>query len=513
MASTSLSKHCMSSRHYVILLLVLACSCFMVNILNSIESTSNGDSLEIGHKHKLIPMETLLPRSKQAKLSAKANDQLNFVKQNKHGEANKVENEHLFDNKTGHPNVGEENEGEIKENEAEIKKNQGEVKENEAEIKENKGEVKENEAEIKKNEREIKENESETKENEEEIGDIFHNKAIFRQDYKEMKKKFKIYAYPHEAKDAFASIFLPERGKPGGNYASESYFKKALMQSHYLTNDPTEADLFYLPFSIATMRNDRRVSVGGMKNFIKKYIDKISQNYPYWNRTNGGDHFYVACHSVGRTAMDKAVEVKLNAIQVVCSSSYFVPSYVAHKDTSIPQIWPRQGNSMGLSSVKRNTLAFFAGGINSHVRAKILEVWKNDSEISVHFGRLPTPYSEAMLRSKFCLHAKGYEVNTARIGDALYYGCVPIIFADHYDLPFNDILNWKSFSLVISTLDIPLLKDVLHSRGLKQYNELQSNALKVRKHFQWHMPPLDYDAFNMVMYELWLRHHVLRAPL
>ncbi|XP_057859153.1 probable glycosyltransferase At5g03795 isoform X2 [Cryptomeria japonica] len=491
MASTTHSKHYMSSRHYAVMSLVMACTCFTVMwiVVTSIQSRINGDSLEI--QHKPSPIETLPPRSKQAKLNAKPNDHLNFGRQKEHGEENKVENEHIFDNKTWLPNLGEQNEGESKENEAEIKKNEGEIKENEAEIKKNEGETKENEAEIE---------------------DIFHNKEIFLDDYKEMMKKFKIYAYPHEENDTFANIFLPEKTEPGGNYASESYFKKALMQSHYLTNDPTEADLFYLPFSIATMRNDKRVSVGGIQDFIKAYIDKISQSYPYWNRTNGADHFYVACHSVGRTAMEKVVQVKLNAIQVVCSSSYFVSSYVAHKDTSIPQIWPRQGDSMGLSSTK-STLAFFAGEINSPIRAKILKVWKDDSEISVHFGRLPTPYSEAMLKSKFCLHAKGYEVNTARIGDSLYYGCVPIIFADHYDLPFNDILNWKSFSLIVSTIDIPLLKDVLYDTGLKKYSKLQNNALKVRKHFQWHMPPLDYDAFHMVMYELWLRRHVLRVPL
>lgn len=342
---------------------------------------------------------------------------------------------------------------------------------------------------------------------------LFHNRTIFLRDYKEMENKFKIYVYPHKADDAFANIFLPVVFEPSGNYASESYFKKVLMQSHFITHDPTEADLFFLPFSIARLRHDSRVNVGGIQNFIKEYISNISQNYPYWNRTNGADHFYVACHSAGRTAMDKLEHVQLNAIQVVCSSSYYISSYVAHKDASLPQIWPRQGNLVVPIPAKRNTLAFFAGEINSPVRARLLEVWKDDPEISVHFGRLSTPYSEALLQSKFCLHVKGFEVNTARIGDALYYGCVPIIIANHYDLPFNDILNWKSFSLVVATLDIPLLKDILHRISLKQYTKLQKNVLKVRKHFQWHMPPVDYDAFNMAMYELWLRRHVLRIPL
>ncbi|KAH9293241.1 hypothetical protein KI387_041557, partial [Taxus chinensis] len=182
---------------------------------------------------------------------------------------------------------------------------------------------------------------------------VFHNQTIFLKDYKEMKKKFKIYVYPHKANDRFANIFLPVDYKPSGNYASESYFKKALMQSDFITNDPTEADLFYLPFSIASLRHDSRINVGGIKDFVKGYIDKISHNYPYWNRTNGADHFYVACHSIGKTAMDKAEQVKLNAIQVVCSSNYFVPGYVPHKDVPLPQIWPRQGDSARLSSMER----------------------------------------------------------------------------------------------------------------------------------------------------------------
>ncbi|KAF9595792.1 hypothetical protein IFM89_004194 [Coptis chinensis] len=115
------------------------------------------------------------------------------------------------------------------------------------------------------------------------------------------------------------------------------------------------------------MRHDKRVSVGGIPDFVRSYVFNISQKYPYWNRTGGTDHFYLACHSIGR-----------------------------------------------------KNLAFFAGAINSPVRKKLLEVWKNDSKIYVHFGRLPTPYSDELLGCKFFLHVKGFEVNTARIGDALY---------------------------------------------------------------------------------------------
>ncbi|KAL1545606.1 lactose synthase [Salvia divinorum] len=279
--------------------------------------------------------------------------------------------------------------------------------------------------------------------------ELFHDRDVFLSNYKEMNTSLRIYIYPHRQDDPFANVLLPVDSEPGGNYASESYFKKVLMRSHFITEDPSEADLFFLPFSIAS---------------------------------GGADHFYVACHSIGRAAMEKAEAVKFNAIQIVCSSSYYVFSYVAHKDASLPQIWPRQGDPPNLAR-ERSKLGFFAGSINSPVREKLLQVWQNDSEISVHFGRLNTSYSEELLRSKFCLHVKGFE----------------------------DILNWRSFSVIVATLDIPFLKKILNAIRVEEYLILRNNVFKVRKQFQWNLSPVDYDAFYLVMYELWLRRSSLRV--
>ncbi|GKF84318.1 probable glycosyltransferase [Tanacetum coccineum] len=159
-------------------------------------------------------------------------------------------------------------------------------------------------------------------------------------------------------------------------------------------------------------------------------------------------------------------------------------------------------------------LAFYAGAMNSRVRESLVHTWINDTEISVHQKRLNTPYSESLLGSKFCLHAKGFEVNTARIGDAIYYGCVPVVLADYYDLPFADILNWSSFAVVVSTGDIAFLKTILKkSVESSEYMKLQKNVIKVQKHFQWHKKPVDFDTFYMVMYELWLRRNSIRIRL
>lgn len=172
-------------------------------------------------------------------------------------------------------------------------------------------------------------------------------------------------------------------------------------------------------------------------------------------------------------------------------------------------VFPRY-SLLSTVEIYRTKLAFFAGSINSPVRERLLQVWTNDSEIIVHLGHLNTPYADELLSSKFCLHVKGFEVNTARIADSIYYGCVPLIIANHYDLPFSDILNWKSFSVIVATLDIPLLKSILKNISSVEYKILQENVLKVGKHFRWNSSPVDYDAFYMVMFDLWIRRSSIR---
>lgn len=183
--------------------------------------------------------------------------------------------------------------------------------------------------------------------------EVFHDRDFFIGNYEQMNTSLRIYVYSHRRDHPFANVLLPVNFEPGGNYASESYFKKVLMNSHFITKDPSGADLFFLPFSIARLRHDPRVGILGIQDFIRNYIFNISHEYPYWNRSGGADHFYVACHSVGRFAMEKIVEVKLNAIQVVCSSSYYLSAYVPHKDASLPQIWPRQGDNPDLGAYER----------------------------------------------------------------------------------------------------------------------------------------------------------------
>ncbi|XP_078433475.1 uncharacterized protein LOC144704812 isoform X2 [Wolffia australiana] len=167
---------------------------------------------------------------------------------------------------------------------------------------------------------------------------------LFRETHEEMKAKLKIFAYPDisNASSPFAGVFLPlpdPSNRKLGNYYSEHIFKIALLRSPLLVSGQEKARFFYIPFSANALRNDPRVkSEAKMAEFVGDYAEKLRGKFLAWNESDGADHFFVGCHSVARAAV-KGLRAK--ALFVGCSASYFQRSFVAHRDVSLPQVWPR----------------------------------------------------------------------------------------------------------------------------------------------------------------------------
>ena len=87
--------------------------------------------------------------------------------------------------------------------------------------------------------------------------------------------------------------------KMRGIYASEGWFMK-LMEANkrFIARDPRKAHLFYLPFSSLKLRENLSGQNIGKKieQYLERYVELIARKYHYWNRTEGADHFLVACH-------------------------------------------------------------------------------------------------------------------------------------------------------------------------------------------------------------------------
>lgn len=84
-------------------------------------------------------------------------------------------------------------------------------------------------------------------------------------------------------------------------FASEVAIHKALLTSQFRTLDPTEADFFFVPVYVSC--NFSTVNgfpaIGHARALISSAVKLISSEHPFWNRSRGSDHVFVASHDYG----------------------------------------------------------------------------------------------------------------------------------------------------------------------------------------------------------------------
>eukprot|EP00249_Psilotum_nudum_P012815 c24003_g1_i2 orf=526-1752(-) len=305
---------------------------------------------------------------------------------------------------------------------------------------------------------------------------VFYSSEIFKLNYREMERKFKVYIYP----DGDPNTFYQTPRKLTGKYASEGYFFQNIRESQFRTDDPDKADLFFIPISCHKMRG-KGTSYEKMALMVQEYVEGLVKKYPYWNRTLGADHFFVTCHDIGVRSTENVTYLVKNSIRVVCSPSYNV-GFIPHKDVALPQVLQPFALPQGGDDVQNRTvLGFWAGHRNSKIRVMLARLWENDTVLSISNNRISRAigelvYQKQFYRTKFCICPGGSQVNSARITDSIHYACVPVILSDYYDLPFNDVLNWHKFSLILRERDVVNLKAILQSVTSEQYLALHDGV-------------------------------------
>ncbi|CAL5334627.1 unnamed protein product [Camellia sinensis] len=291
--------------------------------------------------------------------------------------------------------------------------------------------------------------------------------------------------------------------------------------SKFRTRDPERAHLYFLPFSVTMITQVVYVvdshDWGPMKNTAKDYVDVIAHKYPYWNRSLGADHFMLACHDWGPEISFAVPNLYNNSIRALCNantSEKFNPS----RDVSIPEIHLPSGTTTGMlggpSPSHRPLLVFYAGGVHGPIWPILLHHWQHHKDPSIQIHEyLPknTSYFAMMRQSKFCICPSGYEVANPRTVEALYTSCVPVLIKDHYVMPFSDVLNWKTFAVVVAVEEIPDLKRILEGISGRRYLRMVKRGREVRRHFEVSSPPKRYDVFHMILHSIWLRRLNVRV--
>lgn len=315
----------------------------------------------------------------------------------------------------------------------------------------------------------------------------YHSPSTFLSNYNLMLKTLKIFVCD----------------LPSPNLSSnpvESLFHQSLLKSRFLTPDPNLAHLFYLPLpSDPSIRS------------ISRSIRDLRFSSPLWNQTLGADHFYVSCSGIGIESDRNIVELKTNSIQISCFPTV-EGRFIPHKDVTLPpisKVFDRQPNK----DEKLKFLGFFYRKEEDEEISTVLGELQRDPEFLIESQPLDErEMVQRLSSSRFCLFFYGFGKGLA-IGEALRFGCVPVVISDRpiLDLPFADVLKWTEIAVLVRMRGGgKQVKRVLESTCGKRYEKMRELGRMASVHFSFSSDGYGYDAFHTVMYQLWNRRHLIR---
>uniref|UniRef100_A0A8C4QQR3 Exostosin-2 n=1 Tax=Eptatretus burgeri TaxID=7764 RepID=A0A8C4QQR3_EPTBU len=85
-------------------------------------------------------------------------------------------------------------------------------------------------------------------------------------------------------------------------------------------------------------------------------------------------------------------------------------------------------------------------------------------------------YPEILQESSFCVVLRCARLGQPALSDALQAGCIPVILADSYILPFSEVLDWKRTAVVLAEDKLPEICTILKAISQRQIEDMQRQA-------------------------------------
>ena len=89
---------------------------------------------------------------------------------------------------------------------------------------------------------------------------------------------------------------------------------------------------------------------------------------------------------------------------------------------------------------------------NETIRDRVFRVMSHYSSFSsaplpVSFGPPTLDYAHIMGSSIFCIAPRGISSYTARVFEAIFAGCIPVVLSDDYEFPFPGLIEWRKMTV------------------------------------------------------------------
>ncbi|XP_043694121.1 probable glucuronosyltransferase Os01g0926600 [Telopea speciosissima] len=305
-------------------------------------------------------------------------------------------------------------------------------------------------------------------------------------------------------------------------FAAEIYMHQFLLKSPVRTLNPEEADWFYTPvYTTCDLTPGGHPMTDRSPRLMRAAIKEISSEWPYWDRTEGADHFFLVPHDFGacfhfeeEVAIERGILPLLQRATLV--QTFGQKNHVCLKQGSIiiPPFAPPQRLQSHLvpSNTPRSIFVYFRGifydtgndpegGYYARgIRASLWENFKNNHLFDIS-AEHPMTYYEDLQRTIFCLCPLGWAPWSPRLVEALLFGCIPVIIADDIVLPFSDAIPWEEIGVFIAEEDVTKLDTILTSipeKVIVEKQRLLSNP-SIKRSMLYSEPSLMGDAFHQIL--------------
>lgn len=339
-----------------------------------------------------------------------------------------------------------------------------------------------------------------------------------------MLKNLKVFVY--DLPSNYNTDWLMNKRCSTHLFASEVAIHRALLTSEFRTFDPYEADFFFVPVYVSC--NFSAVNgfpaIGHARSLISSAVNLVSNEYPFWNRSRGSDHVFVASHDFGACFHTLEDVAMAEGIPKILNNSILLQTFgVVHSHPCMevenvvipPYISPesvRTTLEKAPVNGRRDIWAFFRGKMEVHpknvsgryyskrVRTEIWRKFNGDRRFYLQRRRF-SGYQLEIARSVFCLCPLGWAPWSPRLVESVALGCVPVVIADGIRLPFSSAVRWSEISLTVAERDVGKLGKILERVAATNLSVIQKNLWdpRTRRALLFHNKVEEGDATWQVL--------------
>jgi mannosyltransferase OCH1-like enzyme len=136
---------------------------------------------------------------------------------------------------------------------------------------------------------------------------------------------------------------------------------------------------------------------------------------------------------------------------------------------------------------EKDIFCSFVGSASHPIRDRIRETYANDSDFQLYMKHWTEDVPQEQLnffiditnRSKFSLCPRGYGAQSFRFYEIMQLDSIPVVVYDKKWLPFEDVIDYESFCVLVHEAEIPNLKNKLSQITDEQQQQMLKKGKKI----------------------------------